>query len=80
MSTKLLKHHPDFAAIEQRAVAILTVDPLNRSRQHHVKKLEDIEAGEGQYRLAIGRWRFRYDVVGQIVLLYYCGLRRESTY
>jgi hypothetical protein len=36
--------------------------------------------GEGQYRLSLGRWRFRYDVAGRVVLMTYCGLRREDTY
>ena len=80
LSTKLQKRHRDFQGTEKSAVAILAADPYNRSRQHHIKKLEGIAAGEGQYRLSLGRWRFRYDMVGQIVLLSYCGLRRENTY
>jgi len=28
----------------------------------------------------MGRWRFRYDIIGQVVVLHYCGLRREDTY
>jgi hypothetical protein len=80
LSTKLQKRHPDFAATERGAVAILSADPYNRTRRHHIKKLEGVGEGEGQYRLAVGRWRFRYDVIGQVVLLSYCGLRREETY
>jgi hypothetical protein len=38
-------------------------------RIHNIKKLEGVPSGEGQYRLALGRWRFRYDVLGQVVLL-----------
>jgi mRNA-degrading endonuclease RelE of RelBE toxin-antitoxin system len=34
----------------------------------------------GQYRLRLGRFRFRYDIEGRMVVLYYCGLRREDTY
>src|SRR5438034_1358592 len=45
----------------------------------HIRKLEGVP-GEGQYRLSLGRWRFRYDISGQRVELYYCGLRREDTY
>ena len=36
--------------------------------------------GDGQYRLRLGRWRFRYDITGQEVVLHYCSLRREDTY
>ena len=69
ISTKLQKGHRDFEAAERSAVA-----------NHNTKKLEGVPSGEGQYRLALGRWRFRYDIIGQVVLLAYCGLRRDSTY
>lgn len=80
LSTKLQKSNRDFEATERSAVAILSADPYNRSRSHKIKKLEDVPRGEGQYRLSLGRWRFRYDILGQVVLLGYCGLRRENTY
>jgi hypothetical protein len=80
LSTKLQRGHKDFQATEKSAVAILASDPYNRMRQHHIKKLEGVPSGEGQYRLSLGRWRFRYDILGQVVLLSYCGLRREDTY
>lgn len=77
---KLHKGHRDFEAIEKRAAGILSADPYNRSRQHSIKKLEGVPLGEGQYRLSLGRWRFRYDIIERVVLLGYCGLRREDTY
>ena len=80
LSNKLQKGHPDFEATEKSAVAILSADPYNRTRRHHIKKLEGVSPGEGQYRLSLGRWRFRYDIMGQVVLLAYCRLRREETY
>jgi hypothetical protein len=80
LSTKLLKGHRDFAAAEKSAVAILSTDPYNRSRSYNIKKLAGVPSGEGQYRLSLGRGRFRFDVLGQVVLLSYCGLRREDTY
>lgn len=80
LSNKLLKGHRDFGATEQSAVAILTEDPYNQSRRYHIKKLEAVPAGEGQFRLALGRWRFRYDITVRMVELHYCGLRREDTY
>ena len=55
-------------------------DPYNRERRYHLKKLKGVAAGAGAYRLALGRWRFRYDISGQVVELHYCGLRREDTY
>jgi hypothetical protein len=65
-----------FSNHHRSALRILATDPYNRSREHHIKKLEDVREGEGQYRLALGRWRFRYDILGTVVLLGYCGLRR----
>jgi len=80
LSTKLQKGHRDFEATEKSAAAILSEDPYNRTRRHHIKKLEGVPTGDGQYRLSLGRWRFRYDILGRVVLLSYCGLRREDTY
>lgn len=76
----LLKHHPDLLAIRDDILTILSVDPYNRSRRHPIKKLKSVPQGQGQYRLRIGRWRFRYDIYDDIVLLVFCGLRDESTY
>lgn len=78
--SKLLKRHPELQALQDRIREVLSADPYNRSRAHHIKKLEGIRPGQGQYRLALGRWRVRYDIFGREVWLFYCGLRRESTY
>ena len=65
-----------------RALAILKTDPYNRSRCHPIKTLEGVPSGEGQYRLRVRRWRFRYDIWSdrQQVELSFCGLRKEDTY
>ena len=80
LSNKLHKANRDFDPTERSAAAILTTDPYNRTRQHDIKKLEGVPPGSGQYRLKIRRWRFRYDIAGEMVQLHYCGLRREDTY
>jgi len=77
---KLLRAHRDLPALQVRVSEILAVDPYNVSHEHHIKKLEGAAAGEGQFHLTMGRWRFRYDIFGQEVWLFYCGLRREDTY
>lgn len=77
---KLSKHHPDLAGRYAEAIEILKADPQHLSRTHHIAKLEGIRPGEGQYRLRLGRWRFRYDIFGREVWLFRCGLRREDTY
>ena len=77
---KLAPHHPDLPKHFAEAMAILQEDPHNRTRAHPVRKLGGVAQGEGQYRMRLGRWRFRYDIWGQEVVLNYCGLRREKTY
>ncbi len=80
LAIKLIKHHPEFRSTLNQARAILATDPHNRIHNYHIKKLEGVPHGDGQWRLALGRFRFRYDVANHIVLLSRCGLRREDTY
>ena len=77
---KLVRAHADLVERFEEAAAILSSDPYNKSRGHPIRKLEGVGAGEGQYRLRSGRFRFRYDIEGREVVLHYCGLRREDTY
>ncbi len=77
---KLFDAHPELESIQKRAREILKADPYNRSRAYPIKKLKGVLQGEGQYRLRMGRWRFRYDIYEKEVWLFYCGLRREETY
>ena len=76
----LTRRHTELPDRYTEALEILKSDPYNRSRLHHIKKLEGVQQGEGQYRLSLRRWRFRYDIYSQEVVLTYCGLRREDTY
>jgi mRNA-degrading endonuclease RelE of RelBE toxin-antitoxin system len=80
LSKGFTKHHREFPEILANAVATLLRDPLNTKRERQIRKLVGIAFGEGQYRLRMGRWRFRYDVDGRTVVLHYAGLRREDTY
>lgn len=78
---KLASQHPqETREVFTQAVTILKLDPYNRNRRYPIKKLEGVRRGDGQYRLKLRRWRFRYDIAGQDVWLHYCGLRREDTY
>jgi mRNA-degrading endonuclease RelE of RelBE toxin-antitoxin system len=74
-----LKKQPEFVRILAEAIDILQTDPYNHSRSLAIRKLTGHQT-EGQWRLRVGRWRFRYDILGQNVELKYCGLRREDTY
>ncbi len=77
---KLLRGHPELRGLQKRVREILENDPYNLSRGRAIKKLQGVPSGEGLYRLRLGRFRFRYDVLGREVWLFYCGLRREETY
>ena len=77
---RLNKRHPGLADTFEEAITVLESDPYNRSKAYNIKKLEGQKVGSGQWRLRLGRWRFRYDIVGTDVVLEYVGLRREDTY
>ena len=76
---KLRKHHAELPGLFREAIDILEIDPYNRTRRHSIKKLVDPRQ-DGQYRLRLGRFRFRYDIIGQTVELKTCAHRRENTY
>jgi mRNA-degrading endonuclease RelE of RelBE toxin-antitoxin system len=80
LAKALRKQQPEFTRYYHEAITILRKDPYNASREYPIKKLTNVPQGEGQYRLRLRRWRFRYDIYDDIVLLTYCGLRDESTY
>lgn len=80
LSRKLLKGQPELENLQDRVREILTADPHNVSRKYDIRKLGSVTQGHGQYRLRLRRFRFRYDIFGNEVWLFYCGLRREETY
>lgn len=80
LARRLAAQHPEFTRLWSEAIEILEADPHNVGRWHGIVKLKGVPAGDGQYRLRLGRFRFRYDIAGREVRLLYCGLRREDTY
>ena len=74
----LSRRHAELTERYAEALRILSDDPYNRTRCYHIKKLEGVSQGEGQYRLSLGRWRFRYDIYGRGVVLHSCSLRLEG--
>jgi mRNA-degrading endonuclease RelE of RelBE toxin-antitoxin system len=76
----LLPKRSGIAETFGRVIEILKADPYNSSRQHPIKKLEGVSAGDGQYRIRSGRLRFRYDVDSPVVVLKACSLRGEDSY
>jgi len=57
---------------------ILVHDPYNRSRRYDIKKLKDVPAGAGQYRIRSGKYRLRYDIIDTDVILYSFKHRKEA--
>ncbi len=80
LAADLQAGHIEFADYYEKALLCLKADPYNRTRFYNIKKLSNVPKQTGQFRLRIGRWRFRYDIEDKKVVLYYCGLRREDTY
>ena len=81
LARRLTDQHPrEFPARYAEALNILEIDPANLSHRHPIRELADVRAGDGAWRLRLGRFRFRYDIAGHDVELVYCGLRREDTY
>jgi mRNA-degrading endonuclease RelE of RelBE toxin-antitoxin system len=69
---KLAARHPELPEHYKDVVLALKQDPYNRSRRSLIKKLQGVQADEGQYRIRSGRFRFRYDIEGQSVYLKLC--------
>lgn len=74
----LLKRLPEAIAHVEVMVEALRADPYNRSGRHNIRKLKGVKKGEGQWRIASGDYRIRYDIFGKDVVLYSCKLRREA--
>ncbi len=52
------------------AVELLETDPFNLEGRANIRKLVDVPAGEGQFRMRLGDYRLRYDVIGDEVILH----------
>lgn len=74
----LVKHNPQAISFVEAMIEALRQDPYNRSKQYKIRKLKGLKVGEGQWRIALGDYRIRYDIMGREVVLYLCKLRREA--
>lgn len=74
----LVRRNPHAISLIEAMVEALRQDPHNRSKRYKIKKLKGLKVGEGQWRIALGDYRIRYDIVGREVVLYSCKLRREA--
>jgi mRNA-degrading endonuclease RelE of RelBE toxin-antitoxin system len=69
LAKALRRQNKEFTARYREAIAILADDPYNRSRAYQIRKLVNVGPRQGQWRLRLGRWRFRYDIDGSEVVL-----------
>ena len=74
----LIRQNPDILNMAERALNILEQDPYNKTRQYDVKKLKGVEVGKGQWRIRVGKYRLRYDIFNQDVVLYSFRHRKEA--
>jgi addiction module RelE/StbE family toxin len=75
---RLRKRFPRVHASYERALELLETDPFNLANRADISKLVGVRAGEGQFRLRLGDWRLRYDVLGDEVVLHSMRPRSES--
>lgn len=81
LAKALNRRHPGvFMVALKKVLGALESDPYNVQRRFAIKKLTDVRPGDGQYRLRMGRFRFRYDISNETVTMVRCSLRRENTY
>ena len=67
---KLRKKDKKITEIIETASKILQNDPFNGEQLKNIKKLVDVEKGDGQWRIRFGDYRIRYDIIGKDVSLH----------
>jgi mRNA-degrading endonuclease RelE of RelBE toxin-antitoxin system len=75
---KLSKGNAALVSAFDELLAILQVDPQNRTGRHKIKKLMGLAPGEGQWRIRWRVYRLRYDIFGREVVLHSFRHRREA--
>ncbi|MEK7648961.1 MAG: type II toxin-antitoxin system RelE/ParE family toxin [Patescibacteria group bacterium] len=73
-----LKKNLRLKLIVENAQSILESDPYNRSGHHNIRKLQGLKVGEGIFRLRIGDYRIRYDIIKNDVVLYSFRDRKDA--
>lgn len=73
-----IKKYSDAGILHKKVLVILSSDPYNKSQAYKIKKLTDVSAGDGQWRIRLGSYRIRYDIIGNTVLLYSFKNRKDA--
>ena len=71
---KLLAHDKDLQGFFGDTLKKLEVNP---QRGGQIKKLVGVATGDGAWRIRLGIYRLRYDVLGDTVVLHTIGLRKD---
>lgn len=74
---RISKQNKKIDELYEESLEILESNPLNVSRLYKIKKLKDVMYGNGQWRIKIGEYRIRYDVIGSVAILYKIGDRKD---
>ncbi|MBM2817447.1 MAG: hypothetical protein HW401_37 [Parcubacteria group bacterium] len=74
---KLRKKDKKITEIIETAGKILRKDPFNAEQLKNIKKLIDVEKGDGQWRIRFRDYRIRYDVIGKDVVLHSIKNRKD---
>lgn len=74
---KLRKKDKKITEIVDTASKILQDDPFNAKQIKNIKKLVDVEKGDGQWRIRFGDYRIRYDIIGKNVALHSIKNRKD---
>jgi mRNA-degrading endonuclease RelE of RelBE toxin-antitoxin system len=75
---KLTPRNPRLLSVVSDLQRTLEIDPYNLSKQHDIKKLTEVKADDGQWRIRSGDYRIQYDVWGDEVALHSFTHRREA--
>lgn len=75
---RLTRRNPELASILEEMIAVLEADPYNRTRHYDITKLTEVNPGMGQWRIRVGNYRLRYDIIGEDVVLYSFRHRKEA--
>lgn len=74
---KLRKKDKKITEIVDTASKILQDDPFNAKQIKNIKKLVDVEKGDGPWRIRFGDYRIRYDIIGKNVALHSIKNRKD---
>jgi len=74
---KIVKKDRDVITTYEKALGTLFVDPLNLKKIRDIKKLAGVKQSEGEWRIRMGNYRIRYDVIHNRVILHTIKNRKD---